>query len=63
MHDDKTDLDKAISDRKADLLKKSAGYIGECRQAVPFGEEFYVTSAGRRYISCTHKPPHKRLAD
>lgn len=63
MDNDDSNLEKAIESRKAELLKKSAGYIGECRQAVPFGEEFYVTSGGRRYISCTHKPPHKRLAD
>jgi hypothetical protein len=37
-----------------------AGFIGECREDVPFAELFEVQYGGEKYTSCTHDPPHTR---
>jgi len=40
------------------MLDGADGFVGECQEAVPFGEMFYVSSGGKEYMSCTHTPPH-----
>ena len=63
---DHDELDAAVNARReqlqagADGLEDADGFVGECREAVPFGETFYVTSGGQEFMSCTHTPPHTR---
>jgi hypothetical protein len=56
MSDD--DLTDAIDARRQEMLDGADGFVGECQEAVPFGEMFYVSSGGKEYMSCTHTPPH-----
>lgn len=49
---------RAVVARRADVLERGTGFVGECREKVPFGEMFSVLVGGREYVSCTHTPPH-----
>ena len=51
-------LDAGGRARREELLESDSGFVGECREAVPFGETFYVMSGGQEFMSCTHTPPH-----
>ena len=51
-------LAEAVASRREEVTDGESGFIGECREAVPFGETFYVVSNGTEYRSCTHRPPH-----
>ncbi len=58
MSDEEHGLDEAAASRREEIMKEATGFIGECRESVPFGETFYVFSNGREFRSCTHTPPH-----
>jgi hypothetical protein len=58
MIEDDPVLAEAVASRREEMVDGESGFIGECREAVPFGETFYVFSDGKEYRSCTHKPPH-----
>lgn len=59
---DQFDVDrlKRLSD---DFLEGVAGFDGECREDIPFGETFYVFDDGKQFRSCTHRPPHIHPVD
>lgn len=54
---------EAVAERREEVMASETGFIGECRESVPFGDTFYVMSGGREYISCTHSPPHTHPVD
>jgi len=58
MADGDDGLSEAVAQRREEVVAGVSGFIGECREAVPFGETFYVTSNGKEFLSCTHTPPH-----
>lgn len=58
MTEEQKDLADAVALRQEEVMSGESAFIGECREAVPFGETFYVTSHGTEYLSCTHLPPH-----
>ncbi|HEY0166248.1 MAG TPA: hypothetical protein VGB75_04320 [Jatrophihabitans sp.] len=62
MTDQDDGLHEAVESRREELIADKSGFIGECRETVPFGEMFYVFAGGKEYMSCTHTPPHTHPA-
>lgn len=52
------ELNEAIEERRAELMADRTGFVGQCQEEVPFGEQFTVYVDGKQYLSCTHRPPH-----
>lgn len=54
MGGDDNGLAEAVAWRREEALESESGFVGECREKVPFAEMFYVRSGGRELTSCTH---------
>lgn len=52
---------KAIGERLAELStpgRSLSGFVGQCTEATPFGQAFWVIMDGKSFLTCTHAPPH-----
>lgn len=51
----------AIESRRKELeapRRGLGGYVGECLERVPEGQTFWVIVDGKKFLTCTHRPPH-----
>ncbi len=49
---------EAAGARRDEAISSDREFLGDCREDVPYGEVFYVFVDDKKYLSCTHSPPH-----